>query len=422
MVALAIGALSGCSLFSSDDVPVDLAVPRTGQTKSSAASQPPADPAAAAAAAAKLAANGLAADSDHPAYAAPVRPEVSPTSPLPHRTALAAPAAPAPSTMLRQAPAETPAQPAAAQSEPATTPPTPQPAVAQSQPPAAPPTPQPAVAQSQPAATSPALQPAVAQSQPPAAPPPQPPAAVVASPVRAAAVPSAAVPPAPPAASVPAPAPSAPTAAPVVAAAAAPATVPQTIGQRQPVARADMAPAAPPAQPPGPPAPPQAGIPVTVAQPAAAQPPLHGPKLLNTEYQRRLAESAEPSEAASAAPMAGDAQVHLTPPSARHGSRPATAATGPSATFEVASVGVRSGSAAFTPEDRSQLAAVARLYRQTGGTVRIVGDGDGSDASMRHADAVARELTHLGVPADRLFVGSAPTPSGTDGARIYIDY
>ncbi|HLO76542.1 MAG TPA: hypothetical protein VK196_08815, partial [Magnetospirillum sp.] len=77
-----------------------------------------------------------------------------------------------------------------------------------------------------------------------------------------------------------------------------------------------------------------------------------------------------------------------------------------------------------------------RLYKQTGGVVRIVGyapapvfGGDavsqmmgGLDASMKRANAVARELTKRGVPAGKIMVGADTAANlGDTGAQVFID-
>ncbi|MEW5727663.1 MAG: hypothetical protein AB1918_07550, partial [Pseudomonadota bacterium] len=141
---------------------------------------------------------------------------------------------------------------------------------------------------------------------------------------------------------------------------------------------------------------------------------------------------------------AGEEPIHLVPPTkARKGrggkglAAPEPATSGPAATFQVASLDFQNSSAKLTRADLVNLAEVARLYRQTGGVVRVVGIAPapglsadpvaqvmgGFDASMDRAKAVAKELTRRGVPAHKIMVGADPTPGlrGDVGAKVYLD-
>jgi outer membrane protein OmpA-like peptidoglycan-associated protein len=106
------------------------------------------------------------------------------------------------------------------------------------------------------------------------------------------------------------------------------------------------------------------------------------------------------------------------------------------------------GAAGLTEDDRAILREVARLHRERGGTMRVVGyaspEANGGDVmarrlanlevSTRRADAVSRELARFGVPAGAITTsaGGAPTVPGTAGASfgaagqrrvdIYLDY
>ena len=76
------------------------------------------------------------------------------------------------------------------------------------------------------------------------------------------------------------------------------------------------------------------------------------------------------------------------------------------------------GSSGLSGEDMAILADVARIHRRNGGTVRILGhasrDSSGASVaqmkngnlqvSMRRAEAVARQLTRNGVPANAIIV------------------
>lgn len=191
-----------------------------------------------------------------------------------------------------------------------------------------------------------------------------------------------------------------------------------------------------------PPAP--ADIPETV--------PARGGRQLQAQFQRRLAESAQqslsPNMVASygGSPRYEEEPIHLVPPSSTRnrvkgggkGMAAPEPVVQPAASFQVASLDFNAGSANLTSADRASIAEVARVYRQTGGVVRVVGHapaplfgGDdvqqmmGSlDAAMKRADAVARELTKRGVPARKIMVGADPSAAGmvSDvGAQVYID-
>lgn len=176
---------------------------------------------------------------------------------------------------------------------------------------------------------------------------------------------------------------------------------------------------------------------------------------LQEQFQRRLAESAQqtvtpgmvtmpqPASYASASGTgygrAEEEPIHLVPPSGKRvhkggGKGLAAPAPEPSASFQVASLDFRAGSHDLTAADRTSIAEVARLYRQTGGVVRVVGHApaygagsidqmmDGLEASMKRANAVARELTKRGVPAGKIMVGADPAAVvGDVGAQVYID-
>lgn len=200
----------------------------------------------------------------------------------------------------------------------------------------------------------------------------------------------------------------------------------------------------------GPNAPPSS---VNMTPPAAADVPefvpVRGrPRPLQEQFQRRLAESAQQSVTPGMVAMprlasAGEEEpIHLVPPSSRRtvkggGKGLAAPAPEPAASFQVAALDFRSGSSELTSTDRSSLAEVARLYKQTGGVVRVVGHAPASlfgraplhqmmgglDASIQRANAVARELTKRGVPASKIMVGADPTAAsqGEAGAQVYID-
>lgn len=195
---------------------------------------------------------------------------------------------------------------------------------------------------------------------------------------------------------------------------------------------------------------------VNMIPPAAADVPetvpVRGRRPLQDQFQRRLAESASqtysPGQVAMPASYGSggsyglreEEPIHLVPPSRRSkGGGKGMAAPAPipepSASFQVATLDFDNGSR-LSSTDRAAVAEVARLYRQTGGVVRVVGyapapvfGGDavsqvmgGLDASMKRADAVARELTKRGVPASKIMIGGEPVTAVTEaGAKVFID-
>ncbi|MBC7953773.1 MAG: OmpA family protein, partial [Rhodospirillaceae bacterium] len=194
-----------------------------------------------------------------------------------------------------------------------------------------------------------------------------------------------------------------------------------------------------------PPAP--ADIPENVAMPARGK-----IKPLQEQFQRRLAESAQQTVRPGMVDMphpilargGEDEPIHLVPPSSRRtvkgggkGLAAPAPAPEPAASFQMASVDFRSGSADLTAADRASIAEVARVYKQTGGVIRVVGHAPtpvfgsdavqqmmgGLDASMKRANAVARELSKRGVPGSKIMVGADPSVAamGETGAQVFLD-
>lgn len=211
----------------------------------------------------------------------------------------------------------------------------------------------------------------------------------------------------------------------------------------------DGGPSAPPAAmnmtPPSP-----ADIPENVAMPARGK-----LKPVHEQFQRRLAESAQqtvrpgmvdmPQPILASGRGGEDEPIHLVPPSSRRaakGGGKGMAAPQPeptlAASFQMASVDFRSGSAELTAADRESIAEVARVYKQTGGVIRVVGHAPapvfggadavqqmmgGLDSSMKRANAVARELSKRGVPGSKIMVGADPSVAamGNSGAQVFLD-
>ncbi|MGE5504879.1 MAG: OmpA family protein [Actinomycetota bacterium] len=221
----------------------------------------------------------------------------------------------------------------------------------------------------------------------------------------------------------------------VAAAPELPAYQPSLDG-RMPVAR-DTGPSAPPAVAPSDP-PPRPDIPEVVPRRTTVQ----------DQFQKRLAESQSAVRAEQVAMPTGagfgDAGFELKPPPGMHKSRGAhgvVAPPAPSATFQVAALTFADAGARLSAEDRAAIKEVARLYKKTGGTIRVVGRAasggfghadavrqvmSGLDASMARANAVAKALTQAGVPASKVFVGADPVPAGygadPTGAQVFLDY
>ncbi|TAN79304.1 MAG: hypothetical protein EPN20_00510 [Magnetospirillum sp.] len=140
--------------------------------------------------------------------------------------------------------------------------------------------------------------------------------------------------------------------------------------------------------------------------------------------------------AAYAADSGGGAP-ELVPPRGVKGMRGAKGAvipSGPAASFEVASVQF-GGNGGLTAGDRAALKDVAGLQRQTGGVIRIVGlapsgaisfaGGDETAIATQRANAVAKALTGMGVPARKVLVAADPSGGmGFDdaGAKVSIEY
>ncbi|WP_173977934.1 OmpA family protein [Magnetospirillum sp. UT-4] len=220
-------------------------------------------------------------------------------------------------------------------------------------------------------------------------------------------------------------------------------------GQAQPAARTAGLPESPAQLSMTPP--PRADIPETVPMPNRAG----RPKQLQAQYERRLAESGQQTLSAAGMvdmpqPVAAargydDAPIHLVPPTTarqRGGGGKGMAAplpvqSGPAASFQVAALDFNGGTARLTRADMDSIAEVARLYRQTGGVIRVLGHAPtpsfsndavtqlmgGLDASMDRANAVARELNKRGVPAAKIMVGADPSVAamGGAGAQVFLD-
>ena len=223
-------------------------------------------------------------------------------------------------------------------------------------------------------------------------------------------------------------------AAPAVQAPAAPtpvvvSTVTSPVATSE-IARTELGPQSAPTQMPNMTPPPRPDIPDQVVA-ATAPPPARGKRAIDEQYRRRLNETAatvvpDTEVTSPAALMAGDNQtIHLVPP----GSHTRLAPPAPSASFQVAALDFGGTASALTEVDKKAITAVAKLYRQTGGIIRVVGlptvaGADDDSIELARANAVAHELTRLGVPSAKLFVATDQGAEAGDnaGAHVYLDY
>lgn len=233
---------------------------------------------------------------------------------------------------------------------------------------------------------------------------------------------------------------------------------------------ASIAPPPPPAKlnPPGAPAtaalsrPPNSATPAPPAtasttrgqkQPPPAESTLANPTIRSTPQGQVPPPSPPPPEVArtspppapaiaSTAPSAPPAAPHLTPPpGVRAGGQPALATRTPAkaqnpVSVSVGDVAFAQGSSDLAETQRSALAEIAGLYKQTGGDIRIVGHsepGHGNDAirqriagldlALDRANAVAQALTKMGVPASNIRVEAAPASTQEQPrAEVFMEY
>ncbi len=275
-----------------------------------------------------------------------------------------------------------------------------------------------------------------------------------------------------------------PTRPPQVASAAKPAPAAPAAAVRPPTRRA-AAPPPPPATmgrtaaPPAPPPPPPATMGRTVVPPAPPPPPTADVRRV---YESRLAESKEtvttrpvgptnmveiarrpaPLAPTPAREVAARPEIAAAPagvPPARAGTLETPEPAGPrpldefdpyavAVSYQVASIYFNHGSARLNAHDRSVLRGVARLHREQGGTMRVIGHASSRTVnlgtvkhqvanfrvSVERANVVVRELLRLGVDPTTIFVGAVSDgepiyyevmPAGEAGnrrAEIYVDY
>lgn len=217
----------------------------------------------------------------------------------------------------------------------------------------------------------------------------------------------------------PPPAPVTPPPAPVIAAAPVPAS--PASPERGPEVVATTPPAT---------APVAAPTPIT-AQPSApaaqaSAPAASSGNLLQDVYNRRLAEYAVQNVVPQAT-----APVPLTQPAAA--TQPVAL---PGSSQLLGSIVFSGRGVSLSPDGLAQLQEIARLQKEHGGTVRVIGFAGGSattldpvkalvdelDIAIRRADVVARQLGRLGVPGGAITASTAEVAPPTGGTEIYIDY
>jgi len=156
---------------------------------------------------------------------------------------------------------------------------------------------------------------------------------------------------------------------------------------------------------------------------------------------------AAPSVAPAAPSAPPPAAPQLTPPppaapaGVRGGGQPSlamrTPATAPNPiSVSVGDVAFAAGSSDLVETQRSALAEIAGLHKQTGGQVRIVGHAEpgrssdairqriaGLDLALDRANAVAQALARLGIPARDIRVEAAPaTAAEQPRAEVFMEY
>ncbi|MGB8181250.1 MAG: OmpA family protein [Stellaceae bacterium] len=141
-------------------------------------------------------------------------------------------------------------------------------------------------------------------------------------------------------------------------------------------------------------------------------------------------------------PAQSQTPPHLTPPAGvRAGGSPSLAMRTPAKaqnpiSVSVGDVAFAQGSSDLAETQRSALAEIAGLYKQTGGEIRIVGHSEpgnandairqriaGLDLALDRANAVAQALAKLGVPPRDIRVEAAPANAQEQPrAEVFMEY
>jgi outer membrane protein OmpA-like peptidoglycan-associated protein len=153
-----------------------------------------------------------------------------------------------------------------------------------------------------------------------------------------------------------------------------------------------------------------------------------------------------PQSAQAAQPPATPRQQAALPPPALPAPRAAAGAAprppvmtaprgrGAAITLAAAELTFAADGKTLTPEDNRELAEVARLYKEGGGRLRIIGYGRpgqrpdaaaqelaGFDAALDRANAAAQALAKLGVPASRITIQAAPAFAAAGPAEGQVE-
>jgi outer membrane protein OmpA-like peptidoglycan-associated protein len=172
-------------------------------------------------------------------------------------------------------------------------------------------------------------------------------------------------------------------------------------------------------------------IPGPLPQPEATQPPPPSPVL--PAVQAPVVAPPMPPAAVAAATPAPPPPVPvlapiIPPPPPMPSPKAATAKSAPTKTT-VATLDVAASEPG--PDEHAEIDRVASLYKQTSGTVRVVGFAaapvNGVDplasyhAALERAQAVAKELTAAGIPSNKVQTEASPA-AGAGSGRIEIQF
>lgn len=245
---------------------------------------------------------------------------------------------------------------------------------------------------------------------------------------------------------------------------AIPIAVPVGKGGDSPTLAADPPPAAPVVAPPTavpPPGPPkQVAVPLPMVTPSTKTPPPDTTTAVESIYRQRLAESAAPlpvprqldrtdttitsdDTAASTPSLVPPAEYRRRQAALGFQSLEAFGVPPDQPSIDVGAVKFGEGTFEMAASQSAILNNVVRLFRQNGGRISVIGHSISGRLDVNakanreanavlargRAEAVARELIHLGIPGQRIYAGPAPAISPVTGvdtsgeeANIYIDY
>ncbi|HUH84964.1 MAG TPA: OmpA family protein [Stellaceae bacterium] len=183
---------------------------------------------------------------------------------------------------------------------------------------------------------------------------------------------------------------------------------------------------------------PRVSPPTKGSAPAPQESPLTTPAV-RSEPQGEAPLAAPPAPAGTTAPpqpaklpSSGQQQAALSP----RQDFATAAATGPApimrdpraaVTVTAAEIDFAGDGRTLSAQDGTRLAAVVQLYKQSGGSLRVIGHGGGAgniasfDEALDRANAVAQALAKAGIPPNRITVQTA-AEAGRAGAEVLVDY